>query len=260
MIPLLSNTQLASIAKNVEFQQRGHKCPVCLGDKKYFYKDVEYDCPDDDYGHPMLRLAKLYWLHNIPLQYQLLIWDEFPHKEDKSDLEQYLENFERLRMSGAGVTIWGEGLGVGKTWAVTHILKEAVKAGYDAWFVTFFDIMGYLEMEDRELRSYEMGRMRSAEILVIDDIQAPWGSEKQRHYFEEKMEEVVRRRTNMNFPTLVTTNMKLSDFDKTYPRVGSLLAAKNIAFHFQGKDARRGEAVSDSNQRLAMRGETRPIT
>lgn len=255
-----SDEQRKALAFNPEFAQRGDKCPVCLGHKVYTYKGVEYPCPDDDFGHPMLRLAKLYWLHNIQLQYQLLVWDEYPHPDVKIEVEEYIENFERLRLTGVGLTILSKDLGVGKTWTATYILRELTKRGYDTWFVEFFRMKNYYEMEDRVEREYLQKRLLNSEIIVIDDVLVPYGSEKQRAFYEDKLEEVVRTRTNMNFPTFVTSNLAPEEFEECYPRVYSLLAAKNLEYTLSGIDGRLDGNVFETNSKLGLRGETRPIT
>lgn len=254
-----SDKQLAALEHNPEYVQRGKECPVCLGDGHYFYQDERFECPDDDYGHPMLRLAKLYWLSFIPLQYQLLLWDEFPHEEPKENIDSYIERFERLRLTGVGFTIVGKKLGVGKTWAATHILREAVKAGYDGHFASFMSVKSYFELDDKDEREFLIDRVRTAEVLVLDEVKAPF-SEAQRNFFEDKLEEILRSRTNMNFPTIVTSNMTETDFERDYPRCASLLAAKNITLELDGIDARKKGTVWENNAALAMKGESRPIT
>jgi hypothetical protein len=102
--------------------------------------------------------------------------------------------------------------------------------------------------------------MIEAEVVVIDDLLRPWVAGAQRDLFEQELETVVRRRTNMNFPTLITTNMSQADFNKIYPRVSSLLSAKNLEFTFQGKDFRKSGLIWENEEKLAAKGEARPIT
>lgn len=254
-----SDAQLEALERNPEFKQRGNNCPVCLNDGHYFYKGERFECPEDDYGHPMLRLARLYWLAFIPLQYQQLLWEEFPHAEPAEEIDSYIEQFKRLRLTGVGFTIYGKTLGVGKTWAATHILRELVKQGYDGHFASFMAVKSYFEMDDKDERKFLVSRVRDAEILVLDEVKAPF-SEAQRAFFEDKLEEILRARTNMNFPTIVTSNMTDKDFEREYPRVYSLLAAKNLPLELKGVDARVRGDVWENNTQLAFKGEARPIT
>lgn len=244
---------------NPEFVQRGKECPVCCGDGHYFYQGERFECPEDDYGHPMLRLAKLYWLSFIPLQYQLLLWDEYPHADAKIEIDEYVANFKRMRLTGVGLTIVGKKLGVGKTWAATHILREIVKQGYDGHFAQFMSVKSYFELDNKDEREFLINRARTAEILVLDEVKAPF-SNAQRDFFEDKLEDILRSRTNMNFPTIVTSNMLDDDFQRDYPRCYSLLSGKNITLELDGIDARVLGDVWENNAALAKRGESRPIT
>lgn len=264
MIHTFSDSQLATLKWNPEYLRRGQECPVCLwpdpeSDKTYVYKGETFECPDDDYGHVAMRLAKFYWLHFIPLQYQRLIWDEFPHDEARQNIDFYVSNFKRLRLTGAGWTIYGKEMGTGKTWAACHILRELTKAGYDTHFASFMGVKGYFELEDPAERSFFKRRVREAEVLVLDEVKAPF-SQAQRDFFEDKLEELLRERTYMNFPTIVTTNMTMKEFDAEYPRCYSLLAGSNSEIHLSGEDARKSGILFESNQALAAKGEGRPIT
>lgn len=255
----LNNAQLEILEQNPEYRQRGDKCPVCLGTGKYVYQEVEHDCPEDDYGHVMLRLAKLYWYSFIPLEYQLLLWDEYPHPDAKEEVEKYLANFERLRLTGMGYTIYGKQLGTGKTWTACHILRELVKQGYDGHFANFMLVKSYYELPDPVEKAILMRRIREAEILVLDEVKAPF-SEAQRYFFEDKLEELLRERCARNFPTIVTSNLTSDSFEREYPRCYSLLSGKNGELELNGVDARAEGIVFQNNAVLALNGESRPIT
>lgn len=261
----LSDAQLSVLEQNPEYKQRGSKCPVCFWDgqdedhaRVYWYKDEEHPCPDDEYGHVAWRLAKLYWHSFIPLEYQQLLWSEFPYPKLGADIENYIEKFERIRMGGIGYTFWSTTLGTGKTWAATHILKELTKQGYDTHFALFMGMPSYYELPDEAERKMKMARIREAEVLVLDDVKAPF-SEAQRNFFEDKMEMLLRERAAANFPTIVTSNLTPKQFDEHYPRCYSLLSAKNEEIELNGTDWRQ-DGAWESNQKLLIKGETRPIT
>lgn len=245
-----SESQLALLEQNPEYKQRGKKCPVCLGDGHFFYEGERFECPDDDYGHVALRTAKLYWLAFIPLEYQYLIWDEFPNEDVKREVDEYLTRFERVRLTGAGFTIHGKDMGVGKTWVATHVLRELVKRGYTGLFQSWFGLQ-------HNLSTFDVDRLVEPEVLVFDDIR-PAISDQQRLFYEEKVEMILRLRTTANFPTIVTTNLSMDEFEEEYPRCYSLLVGKNIELPLQGKDARRTKVWNA--QKLALKGESRPIT
>lgn len=256
--PYFSDAQMRDLAFNPEYTENGDVCPVCLGRGHYFYQDQRHECPDDDYGHPMLRLAKLYWLSFIPLQYQQLLWSEFPHKGVQEDIDMYLERYERMIRTGAAMTFYGKQLGVGKTWAATHILKELVKRGCSGHFANFLWVKNYWERDNKQEREFLINRVLKSRVLVLDEVVAP-RSDAQRDFFESQLESYLRERTNMNFPTFVTSNMTPNDFEREYPRVYSLLAAKNQEVELQGIDARKNGKVFENILRLALKDEVRPI-
>lgn len=259
MLNTISDSQLAILERNPEYRARGKICPVCEGNGEYVYQGITYPCEDDDYGHKALRLAKLYWMAFIPLQYQLLVWDEFPHADVKEDLDDYIRDFSRLRLTGMGWTIYGEEMGTGKTWAATHVLRELAKQGYDCHFASFLGVKGYFELDDKDERMFKIKRIREAEVLVLDEVKMPL-SQAQQEFFEDKLEELLRERSYMNFPTIVTSNMDLDKFERWYPRCYSLLSGSNEPLHLTGEDARKSGMVFENNVKLALKGETRPIT
>ena len=53
---------------------------------------------------------------------------------------EYLENYEDNFHYGIGVTAQG-GVGTGKTFIISSILKELVKAGRKVYFVTFEELI-----------------------------------------------------------------------------------------------------------------------
>jgi DNA replication protein DnaC len=262
------DAQLDELAWNPGFRQHGHTCPVCTDEQgqqtgRFVYEGVEYECPDDEYGHVALRLAKLYWLHNIPLQYQQLVWDEWVPKtgdtKTKEDLDLYVENFRRLSINGVGVTFYSKGLGTGKTWAATATQKRLTKMGIDTWFAPFYEVKSYYEIEDKQERAYKIARIRDCEILLLDEIRRP-SSPAMKQFMADALEDLIRPRTNANLPTIITTNMEPDEIEDTYPRVFSLMSAKNMYIELTGTDQRLGAAIQQRNMLSAINGEALPIT
>ncbi len=259
-----SDKELSALYSNPYWRaatQNGDVCPVCLNTNSYRYYGEKYECSDDSFGHPTLRLASLYFLHNIPLQYQQLIWTEWPEDSPervamKETARDYIAHFDRFKLNGVGMTVWSKGLGTGKTWAATHVLKELVKLGHDGWWVSFNDVKGYHEHPNAE---YYISRMREASVLVLDEIKAPW-TEKTALFFSEKLEDLIRPRSNANLPTFLTTNLSQEELEHHYPRVFSLMCAKNLLVPLSGDDVRMGALVWRRQAETAANGEALPIT
>lgn len=258
-----SDAELAIIERNSGFKAKGQKCPVCLDKGTFVYKGVEHECPDDDYGHVALRKAKLYWLHNIPMEYQQLVWEEWPEEtgnvEVYDDCNDYFEKFERYSLNGVGMTFYSKGLGTGKTWAATAMLKRVVKLGVDGWFAPFYEVAGYYEIHDKAERDFKIKRVQESAFLVLDEIRKPI-STAQGNLLAEKLENLIRPRSSANLPTLITTNLTPDEIEDLYPRAFSLISAKNVSIELSGTDARLGNKVWKRFAESVESGEALPIT
>lgn len=259
----LTDDQLELLEYNPEYKAyKNTPCIVCNGTGKYRYKSKTYECKDDDYGHIIMRLARLYWLCNIPLQYQQLLWDEWPdntkeYRDARETIDKYVSNFDGLRLNGVGLTFYGE-LGLGKTWGASSVLKSLVKQGVDGWFTTFSDVKSYHEIEDYSRKEYFISRIRESSILVLDEVKKPW-SDASRRFFSDRLEELIRPRTNANLPTIITTNMTMEEIESVYPRIFSLLMMKNIEVPLIGTDARVTDSVWERQVGTIFGGERLPI-
>ncbi len=255
----LSDSQRRELDLNPDFQRTRGKCPVCLDTGRYRFRGEEHECPTDEFGtHPMLQLFKCYCLANIPLEYQTFDWvNDYPDNEHRERISKYIENFETVRMSGYGWEIMGKKLGVGKTATAAHIAKALAVAGYSVWFVQFMEVKSLYELDDPAERDRKTRKLLDSEFLVIDDILKP-RSDKMRAFFEDKLEEVVRHRTSRNLPTVTTTNMLEDDLEKLFPRIYSLMSAKQFRITLSGEDARIERALEDED--MILSGEVRPLT
>lgn len=256
----LSDAQLLRLSSNPDFIRAGGKCPTCRGTGKYKFEGEEHVCPENEFGqHEQDLLFKEYCLHNVPLEFQQLDWDAFPYSDRKAEFDNYVDNFETIRFSGIGWEIYGAQKGVGKTFGATGILKELVKAGFDGWFAVFADVKNYHELTDGFRRDYLVGKLRNSEILVLDEVLQPYGSEKQRYFYEDKLEEIIRHRTTHNLPTIITTNMVEEEMYEFFPRVYSLFSAKQQRVELTGDDFRIKEAFWEKKGIIHF-GEVRPIS
>lgn len=239
------------------------RCPVCLSTGKFVYDGKEYECPDDDYGHIALRKAKLYWLHNIPLEYQQLVWDEWLFNTGDEDTwehcNEYVRLYERYSLNGVGMSFYSKGLGTGKTWAATAVLKELVKRGVDGWFAPFYQVASYYQLDDPEERKFKLDRVQNAALLVLDEIRKPI-SVRQKEFLAEQLENLIRPRSADNLPTIITTNLTPEEIEDLYPRAFSLLMQKNVTLELTGTDARLSDKVWKRTTESVANGWALPIT
>jgi hypothetical protein len=143
-------------------------------------------------------------------------------------------------------------MGTGKTLAQVIILKELIKRGEKCWFTSFnAAVEAYKDPEEKKRLFYEL---QSSACLAVDEIPNPV-SEKQREFFEEVLEWLVRYRVENSMPILMGTNIVISN---KYPRVGSLVAMTYLQYEAEGEDARRTSSKEEIEE-LIKTNETRPV-
>ena len=257
---LFSDQQVAELSRNPEYRNfalRDGKevCPTCEGTGEYRLFDEVYMCPVDDFGHTQLRLFKLYCLANIPYEFITIPWDLYADGEVKRDIDGYLRQYNHTRRQGLGYELYG-GHGIGKSWVAAHLAMEIVKQGYSGWFIQFVQLKSLYEDVSEEDRLFQMQKLRESEVLVIDDVTAPW-SPKMQEFYAEKLEATLRYRTHCNFPTILTTNITPAQWEEYYPRVYHQLSNKQLRVELVGEDYR--VKAGDLLAELAAAGERRPI-
>lgn len=235
-------------------------CPLATDDPDFFdrepntyrFRGEEYECDCNE----QMALRKHYLLARIPDQYMRLNWLDYTgSKEVKGSVALYLDNWEGFRANGMGLEFGGIELGVGKTFGATYVGKELVKRGRQVFFIPFLEVIKLFETEDGETTEK---RLRSTEYLILDEV-VNYYSERQGSLYAEKFESLIRHRTNWDLPTIMTTNLSEDDLYRYYPRVYSLLSAKQMRIEVTGKDARMG-MIREENIELSVNGEVRPIT
>lgn len=212
-------------------------------------KTVQCDCASQ------MALRSRYLLANIGSQYQKLDWEDFkPEKpEIKQAIDDYVDNWEEFLHHGFGMELGGQ-MGVGKTFSATYIGKEMIKRNQSVYFIPFIDLIFAYQDEDGSLED----KFRNTTFLIMDEVTLP-KTAKQQEVFADKFEAMIRHRTNYDLPTIITTNVSAEKLDGAYPRVYSLLAAKQIRVEFEGGDARR-EKKRAENGGMIVEHMRRPIT
>jgi DNA replication protein DnaC len=218
----------------------------------YKYKGEEFDCD----CKTQMALRRHYLLAGIPDQYMRLDWNDFIGSQDIVDaVNSYVVNWENLKDNGLGLEFGGKGLGIGKTFAATHIGKEMIKRGQRVLFMPFVEMISAFNKPNAdELEN----RLRETTFLVLDEILPPV-SERQADLFSTRYEAIIRHRTNYNLPTIITTNLTEDELYDKYARTYSLLAAKQIRIDMGGEDARVSR-IGNENFEMALNGEVRPLT
>lgn len=118
---------------------REHECPTCNGKGKYNLDYKTYDCDCE----LQKLLQKHYFKANIGREYHDICLDDFLGVDSDNVLPiaaEYISTYEDNFHYGVGVTCAG-GVGTGKTFIVSSILKELVKQGRSAYFISFEELI-----------------------------------------------------------------------------------------------------------------------
>jgi hypothetical protein len=248
-----------------------NQCPTCLSKEQilttpeggeYFAREygtytidgVEYPCDCDQ----QINLRKHYLLANIGDQYMRLDWErDYRDEEVRDAVSAYIAAWPNLKLQGMGLEFSSPKLGVGKTFAATHVAKELIKLGERVYFMPFYEMVGVYALPVEERREVER-QLLECSVLVLDEVIAP-NTEAQSNLFSAKFEELIRTRTNWNRVNVMTTNLTPQKLHDIYPRLYSLLEAKQFRIEMDGEDARQ-YLVKPRNLKMALAQEVRPIT
>ncbi len=243
-----------------------HKCPTCGNEQaelapgiydwepstyRYGETDVPCDCEDQ------IALFRHYVLARIPEEYMRL--DETDYYGDAQALADtivYLENWDGYKQHGMGCNFHSKKQGTGKTFLATLIGRELIKQREKVFFINFFDMVSTYQMPYED-RKQAIERLRNVTVLILDEVGKSVSSA-QRDFIEGEFEALIRYRSNYTRVTIITSNIEPDELDKEYPRVYSLLSAKQKTMKVNGGDARR-VGILDKNEELALNGETRSI-
>lgn len=237
-------------------------CPTCgnrwpeepeerPSSRQYYYEGEWHDCNCQE----QIALFSRYLLAGIPEQYMRLNWADYEGSPEAQDfVDNYLSKWKRYREHGFGVEFGGPKLGIGKTFAATHIGKEMVKRRQKVLFIPFVEMVSAFERSDAE--EVEK-KIRMTPYVILDDIMPPHTA-KQHDFYHTRFEAIIRHRTNYNLPTIITTNLTADQLEGYYPRTYSLLAAKQKRIDMDGEDFRG--VMGLQNMELVENNETRPIT
>lgn len=238
------------------FSRFNGKCPTCDDTGEFAYNGHINKCEKDFDGVCIQKkLFMRYELANIPYRYQRFDWDEFDTQpEARCEIEKYISNLDNSIKTGIGIYIHSKGLGTGKTLIACHILKEAIKQGYKAYFCQFFDLVNI--SDDKIGRNLLENQLFNCDIICIDDVVNSKISEKQSDFFRYMLEKVIRDRVHNAMPIIMTSNLNSEKLLKEYDRVFSLLVSSCYTIELDSSfdyriDAMRQKLSGDFQKNIA---------
>ena len=171
-------------------------------------KDVQ-----DNGDAPDVKVVKMvaynrYYESNIPLEYWDLKMDKDfigdPRLKQKYD--EYVADLKQSYQTANSFCLAGQH-GVGKTMAMTCILKKASQKGYSCLYTTLSDIVSVMTSAPHEDRFFARQELTKVDFLVIDEFDPRFmASDNAADLYARTLEGVFRTRSQNKMPTLMCTN------------------------------------------------------
>lgn len=164
---------------------------------------------------------------NIPVSYWNLPFSKFEGSRDILDfVTDYTKNTPENYKAGSGAIFAGT-YGIGKTYGLCSLLKNAIMNGYSAYYTTLPDLSIYAT--SKNTKDEYLNLCTKSDFLVIDEVDARHISlsDDARAFFGSLVEKIVRERTQNKLPVFFATNHDSLDpvFDGQQARaINSLLA------------------------------------
>ena len=147
---------------------------------------------------------------------------------------KYLKNYDIAVDKGLSIGFIGNN-GVGKTFLLSELGKEAILRGYKVIYVTTQDYISYKMVDDK----YNIGRVHDADIILLDEIDKPY-RKKGSDYVLSSLENFFRNTLPKNKIVNIATNWKEEDIKRELGRsIYSIMLRKMKLLHILGKDKSR---------------------
>ena len=166
---------------------------------------------------------------------------------EKSDIslpiaENYVENWERMLADNVGLYLWGN-TGSGKTYMAAAIANRLVDQGVKVYMDSVTQLTNMLGDVYGGRRDEVLYRIRSCDLLVIDD----FGVERSTEFTQQQSYDLLEYRVETNNPMIVTSNIPAEQLRaETDPRKARMYS-RLMGLHPErivGKD-RRAASTAD---------------
>ena len=229
-----------------DFLEVKYTCPVCRDTGSHdgyycdCYKKLIKQTAKEELGiAPLLEKSTF---EKFNLKYYPDITDgvlEVSQKEHMSEVlefcREYAKDFSR---KSEGLVLLGK-TGLGKTHLSLAIANVVIDKGYNVYYNTVQNVMNILEKEhfgkSKTDESIEEDLFES-DLLILDDL----GSEFTTQFTISQIYNIFNTRIINSLPTIISTNLTLSDIDEKYSqRTASRIVGNTTLIQFCGKDIRQ---------------------
>lgn len=208
----------------------GNRCQ-CFNEliKKYTVDELNESCKIELHDFDEFNLG-LY--SNIPDEKSGII----PRERMNEILIQCKNYVDTFSKNSCSLFFLGK-TGLGKTFLSSMIAKSLIEKGFN---VVFDSINNFLIMAENEHFGRSNGNtvetIINADLVILDDL----GSEFSTPFNNSTLYNIINTRINMEVPTIVSTNLSLSELNEKYDdRIISRLTGMYTPFRFFGTDIRQ---------------------
>ncbi len=223
--------------KNKSAAKKPDVCPIC-GGIGYVRRDLPVDDPNfgilevcqcQKENYQRASVQRLYQVSNLQA-FKDMTFDSFDISghDQKKEVNRTLEiAFNAARNYAAHLNGWlllMGSYGCGKTHLAAAIANEVVSLGVETLFLTVPDLLDWLRYSfGSEDTSYEsrFEEIKNVRLLVLDDL----GTQNATPWAREKLFQIINHRYTQRLPTVITTNVDLSEIDE---RVSSRLQDRSL--------------------------------
>lgn len=201
------------VIKNLAYEAEGKKSPL----KFCRFEDFKLDYYSDEYSS-LLQMSPREKMQGV-----------FDFCKD------YANDFDTDSVS---LFLYGE-TGLGKTHLSLAIAGEAIKKGFTVMYNSAQNIFNELQKE-RFSKTDTNGAFEAmvleCDLLLIDDL----GAEFITQFTTSALYNIINTRMNRLLPTIISTNLSLSEIEKTYSkRISSRIIGEYTVISFVGNDIRQ---------------------
>lgn len=164
----------------------------------------------------------------------------------RSRVLPYRKRIDRAFQEGYGLIFLGDN-GTGKTLFVCYLLGRAVQLGYSVYYTTLKGLdtdikLGYSDHAWRR----RLAMMLESDFLAIDELGKGHASE---HNIVSELEHIVKGRYDNGDPTLLASNLTLSDLSTLYgPTMQSMMGGRFSQVALETGDFREKVALRMSKR------------